>query len=565
MLAALSSFLWRQSLIDGVAISEGLVYAESSTKAQAASTTNQAAINKVAQEMNRRATNVGYGLGVALGRATGTRKKRSQTDLLAPDSQAPQSTPVQAPRSQPSAAPRARSRDPGNPPLPRDNGMPVPSPKANKANSYLDAYGQIFPHDSIRVIYAGLDVGVEDWLALTQMLIAQVKTALGQLPKKISLEGIVPTVGSVSREQSIKNTLRLLVLTSNQSIKVFSGAAAPLALEGNETALAEMNHWIKEAAIYGLDGLQNSTLSTPEPTLTHQDTEGFRFIAETVASSPKEKNIALVATSALTTIAKAFQELERLESDQGIPSGTLFKNIAALSIAEGYYRPETTPDAALEIFQRNSNFNFDPAAAQIVFSLSQRYHVPIILAPLALTEQTELSWSPTLTSVVKTYATVPSHNPVATFTAAILTDFTNSSRLYYTMPAFQAVLNIMYPEEYSAPMRKALEILGQGETQEVVNASDAIRNVYVLTLPQFSRSALLRNSLRGYEVFTNPSMSENVPKAIPNYPPGIIATIVAVAVVTFGGLGLLFFCWFKIVPHCVRRRAPQTEPASGAL
>lgn len=555
MLAALSSFLWRQPPMHEVAISEGLEYAENSASVQAVSGTFQATIDKVAQEMNRRATNFGYGLGVALGRATGTRKKRSQVDILAPDSQAPQ--------SQPTTAPRSHSRSPANPPLPKGSGAPTPSPEAGEADSYLDDYGKIFPHDSIRVIYAGLDAGVEDWLALTQMLIAQVKTALGELSKKISLEGVIPTVGSVSREQSIKNTLHLLALTSNQSIKVFTGARAPLALEGNETALAQMNRWIEEASIYGSDGLQNSTLSASEPKIALQTIEGFRFIAETVASSPKEKNIALVATSALTTIAKAFQEIERLESDQGIPSGTLFKNIAALSLVEGYYRPEITPSTTLEIFQRNSNFNFDPEAAQIVFSLSQRYQVPIIFAPLSLTEQTEIAWSSTLTSILKTYAT--SHNDVARFTAAVLADFTNSSRPYYTMPAFQAVLNIMYPEEYSTPVRTALQILGRGETQEVANASGIIKNVYLLKLAQFSRSNLIRNSLTGYDVFNKPIILAKVPQASPGYPPEVIITIAIITGITFGGMGILAFCWFKVLPCLSRRRALQIEAAGAQL
>lgn len=564
MLAALSSFLWRQSSAHEVAISEGLEHVGNTPSAQVVSSITQAKINEVAQEMNRRATNLGYGLGVALGRATGTRKKRSQVDILAPNFQDSESQPDQAPRQiQPSTAPRAHNRDPSTSPLPRSNGMPTPSPKANEAESYLDAYRQIFPHDAIRVIYAGLDVGVEDLLALTQTLIAQIKSDLGELPKKISLEGIIPTVGSVSKEQSITNTLRLLAFTSTQDIKVFSGAAAPLALEGNEAALAEMNQWIQQAAIYGADGLQNLSLPTPESKIALQATEGFKFIAETVASSPKEKAIALVSTSALTTIAKAFREIERIELDRGLPTGTLFRNIAALSLAEGYYRPEIIPNTTLAIFQKNSNFNFDPEAAQIVFSLSQRYQVPIVFAPLSLTEQREVSWSPVLTSFLKTYAT--SHNDLARFTAAILADFTNSNRSYYTMPAFQAVLNIMYPEEYSAPVRTALQILGQGETQEVANASDTIKNVYVLNLPRFNRVTLLKNSLSGYEVFSKLIVLENAPKVAPGYPAGIITTIVIVVVVTFGGLGAIGFLWFKIVPNCARRRALQAEAAPGIM
>lgn len=481
-------------------------------------------LQKVVEEMNRRATNLGYGLGVALGKQIGTRDDSNQIEQSQSvlNHKIVKHIKVEQ-RQESKEVLQSESSD----------------YSLNEAVPFSTYYQQLFPQDTIKVIYLELDPGVDDGAALLQLLAA--KNTNSKEGKKVEVVGIVPCVGNAVLAQTEQNTLRFLELTDNQDIKVYPGAIAPLAIENNQTAINEMNQGIKATHFYGHDG-EADVEGWPTVNMNMQTTAGYQFAAARISEVTPDAPLTLVSTSALTELSKTLTELERLNSENGLSPGSFAKNINAISIMGGCLNPAVGCNAPFDVpdNQKTSeaNFYFDSLAAQHVFATCQKYQIPILISPLDLTQQKGLLWTKEQVNALDQI-----NNPVAHQMARV-TDivpyldepcFPNNT---YPMHDLQAVTNFLFPDFYNVT-RIAASIGNVGQIIVNPNAPEEQKNVYVLGMPIEKQSLFYQTVLPEYHEFDCVTGNINKPdRCQPTSNQFTIGKIVAFISLGLASLGL---------------------------
>jgi inosine-uridine nucleoside N-ribohydrolase len=421
-------------------------------------------IDNIRREMERRATNLPYGLGVGLRNAFNSGSINS-VDVSLKSAK-------------------------------RNDAASVALSTAVPFDSY---YQQLFPGDTISVFYIGMDPGVDDTAALGQLLAAHSKQ---NEKKKIEIFGFVPSVGNVDQEQSEKNTMQFLELTQNQALDVYSGSLSPLAMENNQTAINEMLKGIKETHFYGFDG-ESDVGGWPKVTMRAQLENGYLAAASKIYSTSVEKPITVITTSSLTDCSKTLSELVRLDSISGLPEGSFAKKIAALSIMGGCIRADFGCNAPFNIptAQKTSeaNFFFDAPAAKNVFEICQKYNIPILLATLDLTQEPGLMWSSEQVAQLRSF-----NNPVAKQMARVTEvvpylDKPVFPEGTYPMHDLHAVTNLLFPDFYNVTcIAASIGDIGQ----IIINPNENVqRNVFILGMNVEKQSSFYQTVLSQYGQF----------------------------------------------------------------
>lgn len=491
-------------------------------------------LQSIIDEMNHRATNPAYGLGVALGRWLGTRSE---------DKNEIKFTNKQVKHISKSGLSEKRS----------SHSVPL-----------TDYYQKLFPQDTLRLLYIELDPGVDDGAALLQILARAVKNKKNQ--KKVEIVGIVPCVGNAVLSQTEQNTLQFLELTNNQNINVYPGAVAPLAIEQNQTAIEEMNKAIQATHFYGYDG-EEDVGGWPKVTMKLQNTSGYKFAAARISEASTEAPLTLVSTSALTELSKTLTELERLDSEKGLPRGSFAKNINAIAIMGGCLNPSSGCNAPFDVpdDQKNSeaNFYFDTPAAQNVFSICQRYGIPILLAPLDLTQQPGLLWT---RGQVDTLNHIP--NSVAKQMARVTNVipyldapcFPNGT---YGMHDLQTATSLLFPNIYTVTLM-AITIGDVGQTIVNSNVTEEQKNVYVLGMEEKEQANFYDTVLSEYNNFN--CINENeIDDCIAKQSPWTIGKIAAIVASGLAFLGLSAISAVGVRKYLSRRNVESLNEKKSLL
>lgn len=448
---------------------------------------NPLELQSVIDEMNRRSTNIAYGSGIALQKIF---KSKSQKRVSESDEKAIN---------------------------PIDINL-----KDLTLESELFDYTRIFSEKTQNIFYIELDPGVDDTAALVQLLAYKNNQDSSDLTrKKIEILGVTPCVGNAVLSQTEKNTLQILELTKDTDIPVYPGAVAPLSIENNTTAITKMNEGINKTHFYGYDG-ESDVGGWSIVTMNPQKISGYQFAANLIFNASSGP-ITLISTSALTELAKTFYELEMID-----PTGSFSKNIQAISIMGGCINPKSGCNAPFNVPDSNktseANFYFDPIAAQRVFTICQKYQIPILLSTLDLTQQPNLFWTNKQVEILKKINN-PVSNQIAKITSIVpyldAPCFPNNS---YPMHDLQAVTALLYPQLYNVT-RMAVNISEIGEIIINSNASESQKNVYVLSMSIENQKKFYERILKEYNNFDS-SYSFNEDK--------LIQKIIIIASILFG-------------------------------
>lgn len=447
----------------------------------------------ISDEMNKRATNFWYGLF---------------NGIFSPDSDRPLRAQAEVSRSS------------------------IKRQSENITTSLMDYYDQIFPQDTIEIIHTE-DMGVDDLAAANEFL-ASKHTSTG---KKVKIVAFIPCTGNAVLSQTEVNTMQALELAQRQDIPVAAGAIAPLAMENNQTAIYEMQVQTNATHFYGRDGLQDVG-GMPPVTMQLQKTPGYLLAANEIYKRTPNNPITLVSTAALTEQAKILTQLEQMDAQNGLPPGSFAKKIAAISIMGGCLNPSVGCNAPFNVpdSQKNSeaNFYFDAPAAQIVFNICQKYQIPILLAPLDLTQQPGLLWTKNQDDILTGF-----NNNVSVQMSRIASVipyldapcFPNGT---YPMHDLQAATCLLYPEFYQITKTSFSINNTTGAVTINSNATEAQKNVYVLSMPLAQQPSFYQKVLQAYKNFS-PKSSFGIPQMA-----GIAAW--AAAVVSAGAVGLYTIC-----------------------
>lgn len=372
---------------------------------------------------------------------------------------------------------------------------------SSASQNFSTIYEKLFPGDTINVVYTNLDPGVDDAIALMQLL---ANLNVGEKPKnkkKVNLLGVVPCVGNAVRSQTQLNALRLLGITKN-NILAYEGATAPLVIEKNETAIAEMERQINETHFYGHDGLEDVG-GWPKVTQTKQEKPGYQFAAQSVAQASPENPITFVSTAPLTELAKTLIEIERINEAKGLALGTLFKNINAISMMGGVFDPKQ----ANAPFNRKhkiseENFYFDVEAAKLVFEKAQQFRIPILLAPLDLTKQPGLLWTKDQVGMLEKINNVVAKKMARVTGIVPHMDVKHFPKDTYPMHDLQATAPLLYPNFYRV-IPCSITIGSEGEIKVNENATNLERNVFRYTISPELQKTFYDNVLADYCDFNN--------------------------------------------------------------
>lgn len=369
----------------------------------------------------------------------------------------------------------------------------------------------LFPAFKGRVLYVGLDTGVDDGMALMQIL-ASIKRP-DNSASKVQLIGAIPTVGNAILPQTQINTARLLDLTKTTDTPLYPGAQAPLAIQGNSTAIALMEAQINATHFYGHDGLSDIT-GWPNTQVSLRKALGYQFAATEIMQATRETAITLISTSSLTELAQVFSELEKRDNQS---SGAYARGIRAISIMGGCMSPKAGCNAPFGIPDdkktSEANFFFDSPAAQQVFSVCQKYRIPILLSPLDLTQQTGLLWGAEQVDYLRSINNVVS-NRAANFTAVVpyldAPCFPNNS---YPMHDLHSAAAILLPELYDVTRVSAhISDIGEVVVNDTTPLSD--RFVYVLSMSPANQKLFYPRVLDGYNAFSEDSSQNMMQSAL---------------------------------------------------
>lgn len=428
----------------------------------------------------------------------------------------------------------------------------------SKEEPYLPYHRQLFPHKTARILYLSLDPGVDDALAKFQLLAAS-------KVEKVKVVGVVPSVGNAVLSQTIENAQKLLELSDDRNIPVYPGALAPLDIENNGTAIAEMSRGINATHFYGHDGLADIG-GWPSITRGVQPIPGYQFGASLVCNASVEDPITIVATSSVTELSKVLSTLEVFDVTRGEFSRSCFKNINAISIMGGCIDPKVGCNAPFNVPDKEktseANFYFDPLAAQKVFSISQKHGIPILLAPLDLTQEQGLLWTKKQVKLLEAIG-----NPVAKQVAK-LTDvvpyidafhFPNGT---YPMHDLHAAAALIFPGFYSVT-RIAANISAIGEVLINHVATEAQKNIYVLGMPTEKQEEFYDTVLAEYRHFDCVT-GDTAEKCREDSFGFKMREVVMIAASGVAALTLGIFCALRI-QKCRRRRMDRTLNEKSSL
>jgi purine nucleosidase len=423
---------------------------------------------QVQEEMNRR-NNLGYGLGIFIGRLLGTHQEDIGFFYRNLES------------------------------------IEINPPKASQKTTepYLNYYQKLIPQDSLDVIYMELDPGVDDGAALLQLLAARKLGWDPNIEKEVNILGIIPCVGNAVISQTEKNTMQFLELTGNQDIKVYPGAIAPLAIEKDPIAIEKMNKGINATHFYGHDG-ESDVGGWPTVKMQMQSTPGYLFAASMISEAPPNHARTLVSTAALTELSKTLTELEKMDALKKLPEGSFAKNINVISIMGGCLSPAAGCNAPFNVTddKKNSeaNFYFDSPAARNVFAICRKYGIPIVLSPLDLTQQPGLLWTKEQVETLRNIINAVAQQMAMVSDVIPYLDAPCFPKDSYPMHDLFAALAILQPDLFEVT-RIAVTIGNDGEVIQDPNAPDAEKNVYVLSVPIAKQSKLYNATLKEYKNF----------------------------------------------------------------
>lgn len=502
MLSTITSFFSSQAVMPVAASIAANQIAESNSRYSPKASDSDAnfednAVQRVVDEMNRR-NNIAYGIGVGLRRffGTDTDESRKTEDVSH------------------TLVHRAVEN------IKRDQEQKEVSQEVSKKENigsiqnitvpFTTVYQKMFPQDTLRVLYMELDPGVDDGAALLQLLAAISNNSHLKIGKKVEIAGIVPCVGNAILAQTEQNTQQFLELTRNQDINVYPGAVAPLAIENNQTAINEMNQGINATHFYGHDG-EADVGGWPKVTMPLQSTPGYQFAASRISQAPPDAPYTLVSTSALTELSKTLSLLEQMDAQQGLPAGSFSKNINAISIMGGCLNPAMGCNAPFNVpdSQKTSeaNFYFDSPAASNVFAICQKYGIPILLAPLDLTQQPGLLWTKEQVNMINQTNNAVGQQFARVTNVVPYLDAPCFPNGTYPMHDLQAVTDILFPDFYNVTAY-AFSIGDIGQIILDPNATEAQKNVYVLSMPPEKQSVFYQTVLKEYQNFDSSNSTQ---------------------------------------------------------
>ncbi len=418
---------------------------------------------------------------------------------------------------------------------------------ASQPEPFLPVYEKLFSQENIRVLYVELDPGVDDAAALVQLVAASRGDSNPVISKKVIIEGVVPCVGNAILSQTEVNARQLLELTNSRNVQVYPGAVAPLAIENNTQAIEEMAKGINATHFYGHNGLSDVD-GMPKVNMPMQVQRGYQFAADRIAHASPENPITLISTSALTELSKTLEALIARDAEMGFAPGSFAKNIKAISIMGGCIDQKAGCNAPFNVpdSQKNSeaNFYFDSDAAKKVFEICYTYNIPILLAPLDLTQQPGLLWGPEQTERLRSL-----NNPVASQMAKVFAVvpyldapcFPNGT---YPMHDLFATVPILRPDML-AFTRMAAKIGDVGQIIEDKLAPLEKRNVFVMSMPKQNQSHFYEPYLSQYERFNNGSSLST-----------ILGTTISAAGAAILGLGGGLICCRK---RCKKNTGPTEQ------
>lgn len=221
--------------------------------------------------------------------------------------------------------------------------------------------GVTTPGDELLPVFADVDTGVDDALALMYLLGCP----------QVQLVGIASTAGNVSVEQVCRNNLDLLQLCGATDVPVSKGADQPLSAS---LRTAEDTH--------GPQGLGYATLPSVDAQLTSYD--AAEAWVRAARAHPGE--LIAIATGPLTNLALALRaepELPRLLQRLVIMGGAFDYRGNTTPVAE--WNLSVDPEAGWEVF----------AGWQAAWGDDEPTHLPMVLG-LNLTERIEMT--PTILS-----------------------------------------------------------------------------------------------------------------------------------------------------------------------
>lgn len=412
----------------------------------------KSAVQRVQEEMQRR-NNLGYGLGIALGKLFGTGEK---------------------------------------------------SASVVNNTSFATVSAKLFPQKNLNV-FCLTDPGVDDAMALMQFSAATQKSHRLPIGKSVTIGGVIPCVGNAVSSQTEQNTRELLELVNGTSVGVFPGARCPLAIENNTAAILKMAQEINATHFYGRDGLADVG-GWPNTTMGVSPTVGYKKLSEAILQASSDKPITVVSMAALTELSKTLDDLMSID-----PSGSFVQNIAAIVIRGGCVdnsiagcnAPDDVPDD-----QKNSemSFNFDVPAAANVFAICQLYAIPVVLLPLDLTQQPGLLWTKKQVSTLKK---IP--NPVAAQLAKVTDVIPYLFARHFPSATYPqhdhiAAGALMLPDFFTCS-QEAVSIGDVGQVLINQTVSDSQKNVYILSMSEEAQGKYFDAMLAELDAFTfHPTM-----------------------------------------------------------
>ncbi|MBS0638187.1 MAG: nucleoside hydrolase [Verrucomicrobia bacterium] len=311
-------------------------------------------------------------------------------------------------------------------------------------------------------------------------------------------------------------------------------------MQNDTQAIEQLEKQINATHRYGHDGLEDVG-GWPQATAAIQNMPGHEKIALSVLRATPATAVTLVSTAGLTDLAQALELLVHFD-----PDGHFVQNINAIIIRGGCmtpglecnappFKPDDKKDSELSFF-------FDPPSAQTVFSICQQYQIPIVLLPLALTQQPGLLWTK---KQVETLEAI--NNDVAAQMAKITKvipylDARHFPAGTYPMHDLFAAAALLRPEFFIAN-RTSVSIGPLG--QIVTDSSADVQNVYVLSMPQEQQSAFYDTILKEYDNFncTGEASAEGC------IPPNVWELYLKIGIPVCVGVGgiilLLTICYFR--------------------
>ena len=187
----------------------------------------------------------------------------------------------------------------------------------------------------MKKVILDLDTGIDDAMALAYAI----------ADEEVELLGVVGTYGNVYTEQGVQNVLNILNMLDVKNVPVYAGEEC--ALDKDKFDRLEVS-----AKIHGENGVGQVEIEKSD--YQKQEQDGVSFIIDSVKKYGKD--LTIVATGAMTNIAKAlrdFPQMSELVGEIVIMGGALTVEGNVTPFAEANIIQD--PQAAKEIFESGAN------------------------------------------------------------------------------------------------------------------------------------------------------------------------------------------------------------------